>query len=79
MLEVEQPLQTLFLQDLRTETDVRFRPRLFLLLLTVGVLLVWAVYGTLLLGDSGPNPIYLLTAWGLIAGLLSFRWDRPDR
>ena len=73
---MEQPLQTLFLQDLRPAIDVRFRPRLFFVFFALAALPVWAFYSSAPLGAALPNPVYAWIACGLVAALLSFKWER---
>ncbi|MFQ5919287.1 MAG: hypothetical protein ACE5I4_04485 [Thermoplasmata archaeon] len=82
---MEQPLQTLFLQDLRSDARVRFRPRVFYAVFAVGFVSVYleSVFlasNLVFLQYFGalPNPFYQWIAWGLIAALLSFKWDTAE-
>lgn len=83
---MEQPLRTLFLQDLRSGAKVRFRPLVFYGVFAVGFILVFVVESLVLaqmtysLGIPAlPNPLFEWVAIGLIAALVSFKWERGEQ
>lgn len=80
---MEQPLQTLFLQDLRSDFEVKFRPRVFYAVFATGFILLFVIEALLLPSlvnplpfRALPNPLYQWIAIGLIAALLSFKWEK---
>ncbi len=82
---MEQPLQTLFLQDLGSDAKVKFRPRVFFAVFATGFILIF-VMEILLLPPlfhlfairALPNPFYEWIALGLIAALVSFKWEKSS-
>ncbi|MFQ6013008.1 MAG: hypothetical protein ACE5LS_05135 [Thermoplasmata archaeon] len=82
---MEQPLRTLFMLDLRPSTEVRFRPLVFYAVFAVGFVLLfgiesfWLASMTHALGIPAlPNPLYEWIAIGLLAALVSFKWERGE-
>ncbi|MFQ5987171.1 MAG: hypothetical protein ACE5KQ_07415 [Thermoplasmata archaeon] len=80
---MEQPLRTLFLQDLRSDAEVTFRPRAFYAVFATGFILIFLIESFVLspnfqaLGIRAlPNPLYMWIALGLAAALASFKWQR---
>ncbi|MFQ5908433.1 MAG: hypothetical protein ACE5JE_06360 [Thermoplasmata archaeon] len=69
---MEEPLRTLFALDLWAGPNVRFRPLVFLA--------VFAVGSTVVLAESllffHPNAPLQWLAAGLIAALVSFKWEK---
>jgi formate/nitrite transporter FocA (FNT family) len=71
---MEQPLRTLFALDLWEGSAVRFRPLVFLVVFAAGFIVVLAT--SLLLFT--PNVPLQWLATGLIAALVSFKWEKAE-